>query len=392
MKIAIVTPGVLPVPSVKGGAVETLIDYYIEYNELNLEHEITVYGIDDNKFSNIAFDQYKKTKFDLINQNSFKYKLKRKIYSLFCKRFYYNSFLDFFAVSVGKKIIGIQFDVIVVENRPGFILPLSQYTNAKLILHLHNETLDSRTQDAKKIFECCTKVFTVSNYVKTKVDTIMPTDKVNVVYNGIDLDRFKNPPYSDVNRNSFNLLKDDFVVVYTGRIEPVKGVKELLEAFSLLAVYDKIKLLIVGGGNGNINEGLFFSEMYELASSMPEKVVFTGFQSYEKVPSILHLCDIAVIPSVWEEPLSLTSLEGMAVGLPLVVTRSGGIPEAIDEMCAIIIEKDSILVENLAKSILVLYNDQNMRSEMSKHAKDRSALFSKENYCESFFQRICELR
>jgi Glycosyltransferase len=156
-------------------------------------------------------------------------------------------------------------------------------------------------------------------------------------------------------------------------------------SFSLLVDYEKVKLLIVGGGNGNINEGDFFSEMNELASLMPEKVIFTGFQSYDKVPAILHLCDIAVVPSIWEEPLSLTSLESMAVGLPLVVTRSGGLPEAVDDKCAIILDNDFHLAQNIAKNILVLYNDQKLKEEMSKHARERSALFSKEKYCESFF-------
>jgi hypothetical protein len=45
MNIAIILPGILPVPSLKGGAVETLIDYLIEYNELNPEHEITILGV-----------------------------------------------------------------------------------------------------------------------------------------------------------------------------------------------------------------------------------------------------------------------------------------------------------------------------------------------------------
>ena len=391
MNIAIITPGVLPVPSVKGGAVETLIDYLIEFNEITLDHEITIYGIDDICLSHNNLHCYKNVNFNLINQRSLIYRLKRKIYSLLYKDCYYNFYLDYFIKIVSKKIANENFDIVVIENRPGFIMSLVHKTNAKIILHLHNDLLNKDTKDAKKILEYCKCVFTVSKYIKNRVDTIMPNNKVQVVYNGIDFEKFNNPPILKISRTNFHLSEDDFVVVYTGRIEPVKGVKELLEAFSLLSDYKKIKLLIVGGGNGNVNEGRFFSEMHKLASSMPGKVIFTGFQSYENIPSILNLSNIAVVPSIWEEPLSLTSLEHIAAGLPLVVTKSGGIPEIVDEKCAIVIENDTCLVDNLAKSILVLFNDQSMRSEMSKHAKERSALFSKESYCESFFQKISEL-
>lgn len=387
MKIAVVTPGVLPVPAVKGGAVETLIDYVVDYNECFLNHEITVYGIYDNKLSAYTSLSYKKACFNLLNQQSFKYRLKRKIYSLFKDTYYYNSFLDYFAVAVGKKISCMQFDIIVVENRPGFILPLSLCTNAKIVLHLHNDTLDKETKYAKDIVDCCSGILTVSDYVKQKVCSITPTDKVHVVYNGIDLERFKNPQVFNFSRSILSLSNDDFVVVYTGRIEPIKGVKELLEAFILLSAYKKIKLLIVGGNFDASNiEDQFITEMRQLASLIQEQVFFTGFQPYEKIPEILSLCDMAVIPSICEDALTMTSLEDMAVGLPLVVTKSGGIPEAVDEKCAIIVDKDSNLVENLAKSILILYNDQNMRQEMSKHAKERSTLFAKDRYSESFFQ------
>ncbi|SHF41408.1 spore coat protein SA [Bacteroides luti] len=388
MKIAVVTPGILPVPSVKGGAVETLIDYILEYNECFLNHEIIVYGIDDNKLSDFNFSNFKKTRFHLFNQQSVIYRLKRKLYSYFNYNYYYNSFLDYFAVAIRKEISCLQFDVVVVENRPGFILPLSLCTNAKVVLHLHNDTLDKEAKDAKKILDKCAKIFTVSNYIKSKVDTIMPTDKVQIVYNGIDIEKFRNPSLLEINRSNFGLKDDDFVVVYAGRIEPIKGIKELIEAFLLLSDYEKIKLLIVGGGNGNNDESEFISEMHKLALSIPEKVIFTGFQSYGKIPSILSLCNMGVIPSICEDAFPLSCIENMTIGLPLVVTKSGGIPDAVDEECAIIVEKDSDLVSNLATAILELYIDEDRRLKMSTHAKERSKLFSKEKYALSFFSNL----
>jgi glycosyltransferase involved in cell wall biosynthesis len=387
MKIAIVTSGILPVPPVKGGAVENLVKFYLDYNETQAEDiQITVYSVSDSTIGKTDLLKYEKIKFVFINMKGFVSRIKQHLFRSLKSDLYYHHSWEYFVSEVSNKIKHERFDAIVVENRPGFALRLSKCTDAKLILHLHNDMLNKDTKDASKILSLYTKVLTISKYIKGRVDTIMPTDKVEVVYNGIDLEKFKNPFHSEINRKSFHLSEDDFVVIYTGRIEPIKGVKELLEAFSLLSDYKKIKLLIVGGGNGNINDGKFFLEIKKLASSMPQKVVFTGFMSYDKIPAILHFCDLAVVPSIWEEPLSLTSLEDMAAGLPLIVTRSGGIPEVVDEYSAIIVDNDSSLPSSLSSAILSIYSDSDRRLKMSECALKRSVLFSKEKYALSFFE------
>ena len=120
------------------------------------------------------------------------------------------------------------------------------------------------------------------------------------------------------------------------------------------------------------------------------KIIFTGYIKYENIPSILKIADIGIIPSIWEEALSLTSLEGMASELPLIVTRSGGIPEAVDEKCAIILEKDNLdeLPNLLAKAIINLYENPERRKEMSKYAGKRSKLFNRKLYIKEIIQLI----
>jgi spore coat protein SA len=392
MNIAIILPGVLPVPSLKGGAVETLIDYLIEYNELNPEHEITIFGVFDNVLTDFDFSHYKHTHLNLLNQKSCITKLDRLLFKIFKWKKYYNYYLDYFAYNASKEIGSGHFDMVIVENRPGFILPISMCTSAKIVLHLHNDSLYKDTKEANTIVDACFEILTVSNYLKRRVSSIASTNKVSVVYNGIDLERFLNPESSGVSRADWGLSNDDFVVVFTGRITPIKGVRELLQAFILLSEYPKIKLLLVGGSfNDASRENKFMAEMRQISSRNGNQILFTGFQPYEKIPSILSLCDIAVIPSICEDALTMTSLEDMAIGLPLVVTRSGGIPEAVDEKCAIIVDKDNELPSNLAEAILSLYNDVEKRLQMSMHAKKRSSLFSKQKYCETFFRKLKDL-
>ncbi len=386
MNIAIITSGILPVPPVKGGAVENLVKFYLDYNEIqDTNIQFTVYSVNDKAISNNQLLKYRKTKFVFINTDTLISKIKKLLFRYTNRNLYYHHSWEFFISEVAQKIKRNKFDVVVVENRPGFALRLTKYTDAKLILHLHNDMLNKDTLGATEILNLYTKILTVSKYIKERVDTIMLTNKVQVAYNGIDLEMFKKPFRPEITRKNFNLSEDDFIVVYTGRIEPVKGVKELLDAFSLLSDYKKIKLLIIGGGNGNINDGDFFLEMKELASLMPENIVFAGFQSYEDIPSILNLCDIAVVPSIWEDPFPITVLESLAAGLPLIVTRSGGIPEAVNQDCAIILEKDNDLPLGLSNAIMSVYCDQGKKNKMSESALNHSFLFGKERYALSFF-------
>lgn len=372
MKIAVITPGVLPIPSVKGGAVETLIDFYIEHNESCKEHKITVYSIFDDALSNYDFKHFSNTEFYFHHSHSLSTKVQRKLYQYFHKNFYYNHFIEYFLADVIKQIKKKQFDLIIVENRQGFIPILSKEINSPIILHLHNDTLDKDQPYAKDILQACTKVIAISKYIKKKVDTIQETNKVEIVYNGIDLNRFNIKNVLKLSRKEFGLSDNDFVVVYTGRIEKIKGIYQLIESFQLLQEYKDIKLLIVGG---NIN-------------SQNKQIISCGNKSYHQIPSILSLCDLAVIPSICEDALTMTALEDMAMGIPLIVTRSGGIPEAVDEECALIIDKENSLPKKLAKAILSLYNNEEQRKQMSLHGKQRASLFSKDKYAQTFMQKL----
>jgi glycosyltransferase involved in cell wall biosynthesis len=108
------------------------------------------------------------------------------------------------------------------------------------------------------------------------------------------------------------------------------------------------------------------------------------------VPEYLQLADISVLPSMWEEPFGLTIVEAMAVGLPLITTRSGGIPE-ICEGVAVIVERNNI-VKNLADAILYLYQDAEKRKRMASASLERAKLFDKKTYAKNFFAALDDLK
>jgi glycosyltransferase involved in cell wall biosynthesis len=191
-----------------------------------------------------------------------------------------------------------------------------------------------------------------------------------------------------VSRKQLGFSKDDFVIVYSGRINQDKGVSELIDAMLRIKKTSNIKLMIIGGsffGNTN-NEDFFIRSLKEKSKTLEERIVFTGFIPYEDVPYYLHLADIAVLPSMWDEPFGLTIAEALAAGLPLITTRSGGIPE-ICEGVAIIVDREQI-VDNLANAILDLYHHPEKRTLMAKASVERAQQFDKETYAKNFFAAL----
>ena len=106
------------------------------------------------------------------------------------------------------------------------------------------------------------------------------------------------------------------------------------------------------------------------------------------MPNYLSIANIAVIPSIWDDPFPTTVLEAQAMGLPIITTRRGGIPEEVSQENAILLETDEHFIENLADTILDLYQHPEKRKAMSQASLERSKLFDKDRYAKEFFEAI----
>jgi glycosyltransferase involved in cell wall biosynthesis len=146
-----------------------------------------------------------------------------------------------------------------------------------------------------------------------------------VVYDGLPLgDRVTDSMRLDA-RRKLGIVAGKRVVLFAGQVIERKGVKELIDAWQILSLdTDNIELIIVG--DDIQNGGEYRKEMEAYARGMGGAVRFLGFQ--KNVPDLLKAADIAVVPSR-EEPLGNATLEAMATGLPVIGTRTGGIPEMV---------------------------------------------------------------
>lgn len=392
MKIAILNSGILPVPAVLGGAVENLTDFYLEYNNRVKLHDITIYSVWDPKVMKHPAQSSCVNHYYYIDTTSFKARIERRIRKFFhSKKEYYNYFIEFYFEKAFSDLKEKRFDYIILENCPGHAYKLSQRGYRNLILHLNNDLLNSESRYHDIIFNSLSLILTCSDYIKERVSTIQACNKIQTLYNAIDTKIFLPQKSSHVSRKQLGFSKDDFVIVYSGRINQDKGVSELIDAMLRIKKTSNIKLMIIGGsffGNTN-NEDFFIRSLKEKSKTLEERIVFTGFIPYEDVPYYLHLADIAVLPSMWDEPFGLTIAEALAAGLPLITTRSGGIPE-ICEGVAIIVDREQI-VDNLANAILDLYHYPEKRTLMAKASVERAQQFDKETYAKNFFAALKNL-
>lgn len=398
MKIAVLTSGILPVPAVKGGAVENLIDFYLAYNEQHHLHDITVYSVSDPLTAGHPALQSTVNHYHYIEIWSLLSKIRKHIYKQFHGREYYHYTIEYYLHQAMKDIAKKDFDVILIENRPAYGLKLSRRTKAKLIYHLHNDFLNNETRKGHDIYQAASRIITVSDFIARRVRTIKNVSgnepaSIVTVHNGIDLDSFSSATLSPISRSQLGLEDDDFVIVYSGRMNAEKGIAELVEALGLLRSQPKIKLLVVGGsffGNSD-QDNPFTIRLKTVARPLSERIVFTGFIPYSEVPAYLRLADLAVIPSQWEEPFGLTCVEAMAMGLPIIATRQGGIPETLRDDYAILLAADCDFVEQLSETISALYGQPEKRRLMGQAAQEASRHFSKQRYAEAFFKAISDI-
>lgn len=386
MKIAIITSGILPVPAVLGGAVENLIDYVLEYNDATHKHKIDVYSAYSHKVRKHCALNSSSNHYSYIDTNTIKFKLGAKLYSYVGKHYCYNYKLEFFFEQVWKRMKHKQYDLIILENRPGFALKLKERTNTPIISHIHTNILYEATSTNIAIAKVTNRFLAVSSYIKSEILKVDTNSDVRVVYNGLDRVKFKMNASSTISRSELGLKKDDFVAVFWGRLVPKKGIKELLEALYLLRDYQDIKLLVIGSINYEDTDNQsnpFIEELKQMAEKLNKKVMFTGFVPYNQIPNYLSLSNVAIIPSQINEAFGMTCIEACAMGLPVIATDDGGIRETLRDQKHILLHKSKDLSIQLKDAILEI------KDNYSNYSGNRlSPLFTKETYVKSFYDNI----
>lgn len=389
MKIAIIGPSGLPVPAVKGGAIETLIDVIINENEKKSKLDIDIYTIYD-KEAIEASKKYKNTNFIFLSKNIKLVKFKNKFISLLRKVFK----LDIpysYAKELSRYLKDSKYDKVIVEGDASLVAYIKKYIEKdKIYFHIHHNPLSTNHDEFRTLIKSCGKIITVSNFIQNALKQCMGDVSIQTktLKNCTDVNKFNKSLYKrDCIRSKFNINSDDIVIMFVGRPIKEKGIKELLLAFKLLnEKYNNIKLLIVGNsGFGKEIKTEFDEELLKISSSIENKVIFTGFIHNSRIPQIHSAGDIMVVPSIYEDPAPLVVIESMASGLPIITTNSGGIPEYAGKDNCIIVKRNNI-VKNLAKELEFLIENNEYREILSKKAQLHAQQYSNEAYYRDFIE------
>ncbi len=393
MRIAILTSGILPVPAVQGGAAETLVDLYLEYNSEHRLHDITVYSVGCKDIPAGYGDSH--NHYVYIDTSSLTAKIRKRLFRLTHKDLYYHFSIEYYLHKALKHIRRGRYDVIVIENRPGFALSIPRDTGAKTVLHLHNDFLNTTVRNGREIFDRLSRILCVSDYIAGRVNTIRGNipGKTVTVHNGIDVTAFSPSEAKPVERKLLGLDSNDFVLIFCGRINKEKGISELIDAMIALKKHENIKLLVLGSSfYGNDESGNeFINSLKEKAEPIKDRIIFTGFIPYKDIPSYLAIADVAAIPSVWDDPFPTSVLEAQAMGLPVLTTVRGGIPEEVTSDNAVMLDTGNSFCQRLADEIINLRNDIQRRKSMSAASLRRASLFTKERYAADFFKALTDL-
>lgn len=340
LKVAIITPGVYPIPGRKSTSVELVV--HKTSNLLQNDADIIIFG--------------KKTK----NQSFIERQGHLTYY-----RYQYNS--KTYIQSVVDQLQIDKPDIIQIENRPKFVKYIRQaIPNAKIILTLHSVTFISPPYMRKRYLNnylAHPNVIVVnSHFLKNFLleRTNLDAEKIVVNHLGVNIDQFK-PKWQIDSTLSLEILRKKLgisehkILLYAGRLVKIKGVHHILEAMPEIVKADpSIRLIIAGGSFGH---RAYFDHLKKLAESVKDHVVFTSFIPNHKIHELFQISDLLLVPSAQKEAFGLVNLEAMSTGTPVIATKSGGIPEIIEHGKTGCLIDPSNIREELTKHILDLLSN-----------------------------------
>ncbi len=221
------------------------------------------------------------------------------------------------------------FDLCVAHDWLGLLAGMAgRRARVPMIYHVHGLEVGRSEHPNSQLValekrgtEVADLVITVSEAMKQQLAGMgVPEDKVRVCYHGVDatfLDPNQAEPkhLADLKRK-YGLKEDDLIVLFMGRLEPVKGIIQLFSAIpTVVAKYPEVKFLIVGKGS---LEDWARSEAGRLGSV----ILVTDFLDAEEKMYHYALADLCVFPSLYE-PFGIVALEAAAMGKPTVVGAAG---------------------------------------------------------------------
>lgn len=204
------------------------------------------------------------------------------------------------------------------------------------------------------------KVIAVSQTVK-KAITVFPPEKITVIHNGIDIDKFS-AAKPGILHAELGIGAETKIVGMVGRVNPSKGHETFLRSIPEIQAQCSNTVFVVVGG------GAYIAEL----KSLNADVRFLGPRG--NIPAIMKDLDVFVLASL-NEPFGLVTVEAMAAGTPVVATNTGGTAEIITdgETGLLIPPQDPA---RLAQAVIRVLTDDKLAGKLKEGAFRRAQIFN----------------
>jgi D-inositol-3-phosphate glycosyltransferase len=212
-----------------------------------------------------------------------------------------------------------------------------------------------------------------------------PSAKISVVPCGVNLEHFK--ALDKAQARQYLGLGDGKIVLFVGRIDPLKGIDKLIKALPFLRDIQGLRLLVIGGGEHSQHE---IKQLRKLACNLEveNSVTFLDLVKHEQLPYFYSGADVCVVPSYYES-FGLVALESLACGTPVVATDVGDFRNIIREGETGYVVKDNV-PDHLAKKIALLLSRPNTDRESAQLIRATVSKFSWPNIAEAIISD-CQL-
>lgn len=227
----------------------------------------------------------------------------------------------------------------------------------------------------KRIWKRASALVACSEGLKTRALGFSSSANIDVIPNGVDLDRFYPAPAGE--------LSGKPKLVTVGRLSATKRVEMLIEAVEILSKKGTEVCLRIAGGGGMAKQLKSMAEQKRLTGI----IKFAGRVGTDKMPDIYRQNNIFVSATM-QEGMSNAMLEAMASGLPIITTRCEGVDELISDN-GIVVEKDS--AEALAEAIIKLAENKQVYNAMCASARKRAENFGWDKVADGYiklYQRV----
>lgn len=189
--------------------------------------------------------------------------------------------------------------------------------------------------------------------------------KTLVIRAGIDSQRYNPALDGSEIRKQYGIEEDDVVLFFMGWIYHFSGLKEVLSEFAKIGKENKFKFLIVGDGEAYDNLKRIVKE-----KALQNKVIMTGKQPFERIPSLISAADICLLPAynneIMRDIVPIKMYEYMAMGKPIISTKLPGVMKEFGENHGVLYVENS---ESTLSKAVELVEEKRTKGEGAKARK-----------------------